>query len=121
LGANVFKSLEGVDGVTTRDAAYSGFDEIAFNTGAALDDGTPIGDGHPALKDKNVRLAIASAIDRKGLVDRVLNGRATPGTTIIPTIYQDLHLQPATEQAYDPTVADRTLDAAGYAKGPDGI
>ena len=40
LGANVFKSLEGVDGVTTRDAAYSGFNEIAFNTGAALDDGT---------------------------------------------------------------------------------
>ncbi len=37
--------------MTTYPAKYSGFNEIAFNTGAALDDGTPIGDGHPALKD----------------------------------------------------------------------
>ena len=54
LDANVFNCLKDTEGIKTFPATYSGFDEIAFNTGAALDDGTPIGDGHPALKDKRV-------------------------------------------------------------------
>ena len=41
LETNVFKSLEGQPGITTLSAQYSGFNELAFNTGAALDDGTP--------------------------------------------------------------------------------
>jgi peptide/nickel transport system substrate-binding protein len=62
---------------------YSGFDELAFNTGAALDSGEPIGDGHPALKDKRVRQAIAHAVDKQALVDRVLGGYGTrpPGSS----------------------------------------
>ncbi len=59
LNANVFDSLKGAEGVKTFPATYSGFDEIAFNTGAALDDGTPIGDGHPALKDVKLRQALS--------------------------------------------------------------
>src|SRR4051794_18579792 len=51
LQANVFTSLKDAPGIKTFAAKYSGFDEIAMNVGAALDDGTPIGDGHPALKD----------------------------------------------------------------------
>ena len=58
LDANVFDSLKDAEGVKTFPATYSGFDEIAFNTGAALDDGTPIGDGHPALKDVKLRQAL---------------------------------------------------------------
>ncbi|MBK6885655.1 MAG: hypothetical protein IPH03_03820 [Tetrasphaera sp.] len=60
LEANVFDSLKGQPGITTLRSKYSGFNEIAFNVGAALVDGTPIGDGHPALKDKAVRLALAT-------------------------------------------------------------
>src|SRR6185503_9700733 len=116
LGANVFKSLEGVDGVTTRDAAYSGFDEIAFNSGAALDDGTPIGDGHPALKDKRVRVALNYAIDRKTVVQRVINNEGTVGTTIIPPTLPLLHLEPANQYTYDPAKANQLLDQAGYKK-----
>ena len=68
LPPNVFKSLQGVDGITTVPAVYSGFDEIAFNTGAALSDGTPIGDGNPLLKDVKLRQAIGWAIDRQTLL-----------------------------------------------------
>ncbi len=122
LGSNVFNSLKNATGVKTFPAKYSGFDEIAMNTGAALDNGTPIGDGHPALKDKRVRVAIAHAIDTKTLVARVFGGYATPGTSVIPSIYQTLHYDPGNSAyAFDPAEANRLLDQAGYLKGPDGI
>ncbi|MEK9665231.1 MAG: ABC transporter substrate-binding protein, partial [Candidatus Nanopelagicales bacterium] len=46
LTADVFNSLQGVEGITTYAGSYSGFNELAFNMGAALSDGTPIGDGN---------------------------------------------------------------------------
>ena len=65
---------------------YSGFNELAFNAGAALDTGEPIGDGHPALKDKRLRQAIAHAVDKQAIVDRVLGGYGTPATRVIPAL-----------------------------------
>jgi peptide/nickel transport system substrate-binding protein len=122
LGSNVFKSLQGVTGIKTVDAEYSGFDEIAFNTGAALDNGTPIGDGHPALKDPRVRQALSYAIDTKAITERVYGGHGTPGTSVIPPIYQALHYDPgSTAYTFDPTKAGQLLDQAGYTKGKDGI
>ena len=122
LGSNVFKSLEGAPGVKTVDATYSGFDEIAFNTGAALDNGTPIGDGHPALKDPKLRVALSYAIDTKAIADRVFGGHATPGTSVIPPIYQNLHYDPGSSAyTFDPDKARTLLDQAGYKAGPDGI
>ncbi len=122
LGTNVFSSLKDAPGVTSVSATYSGFDEIAFNTGAALDDGTPIGDGHPALKDPKLRQALAYAIDTKALVDKVFGGHGTPGTSVIPSIYKALHYDPgASAYTFDPAKANAMLDAAGYAKGADGI
>ena len=122
LGSNVFKSLEGAEGVTTFDAKYSGFNEVAFNTGAALDDGTPIGDGHPALKDKALRVALSYAIDRDAIAERVFGGHATAGDSFIPVIYQDLHYDPGSSAfTFDPEKAKQLLDEAGYREGSDGI
>ncbi|WP_051759319.1 ABC transporter substrate-binding protein [Herbidospora cretacea] len=120
LQSNVFNSLKDKPGVTTRSSEYSGFNEIAFNTGAALADGTPIGDGHEALKNKQVRLAISHAIDRQTLVDRVLNGHGSPGDTFIPPVYPLLHYTPAAPQNFDLAKANQLLDAAGYPKKADG-
>jgi peptide/nickel transport system substrate-binding protein len=121
LSANVAKSLEGVEGITTVTAIYSGFDEIAFNVGAALDDGTPIGDGNPLLKDVKLRQALQWAVDRQALVDKVLGGGGSPGSTVIPPIYENLHLEPANPFGYDPEKAKALLDDAGYPEGPDGV
>ncbi|HET7901664.1 MAG TPA: ABC transporter substrate-binding protein [Candidatus Nanopelagicales bacterium] len=121
IEANVFKTLQNQPGITAVNAVYSGFDELAFNTGAALDDGTPIGDGNPLLKDKALRQALGWAIDRKALVDKVLGGGGSPGSTIIPPLYSALHLAPANEVTYDPEKAKTLLDAAGYKAGADGI
>lgn len=122
LGANVFNSLEGAPGVTTVAAQSSSFNEIAFNVGAALDDGTPIGDGHPALKDPKLRVALSYAIDRKTILDRVFGGRGSVGSSVIPPIYEDLHYDPGTAAyTFDPGKARQLLDQAGYREGPDGI
>lgn len=120
LTADVFSTLEGQEGITTYAGSYSGFNELAFNTGAALTDGTPIGDGNPHMQDQKVRLAISHAIDRQQMVDRILDGYGTPGSTIIPPLYSTLHIDPGT-QTYDPALANQILDDAGYAMGPDGV
>ena len=120
LTADVFSTLEGQEGITTYAGSYSGFNELAFNMGAALVDGTPIGDGNPHLQDQKVRLAISHAIDRQQMVDRILDGYGTPGSSIIPPLYTTLHVDPGT-QTYDPALANQILDDAGYAMGPDGV
>ena len=120
LTADVFSTLEGQEGITTYAGVYAGFNDLAFNMGAATADGKPIGDGNPHLQDQQVRLAISHAIDRQQMVDKILNGYGTPGSTIIPPLFTTLHIDPGT-QAYDPALANQILDDAGYAMGPDGV
>ncbi|MCP3818175.1 ABC transporter substrate-binding protein [Streptomyces sp. A3M-1-3] len=122
LESSVFSSLEDAKGVSTRSATSINFDQIAFNNGAALADGTPIGDGHPALRDKRVRKALSLAIDRETLVERVLGGHGSPGDTVIPPIYEELHYAPGADaQKFDLEAAGRLLDEAGWKMGADGV
>jgi len=121
LEANVFDSLADVPNIKRLSAVYSGFNELAFNTGAATIDNKPIGDGNPLLKDKRLREAIGWSIDRKALVEKVLGGHGSVGSTLIPPMYADWHLSPPNEVSYDPDKARSLLDAAGYRVGPDGI
>jgi peptide/nickel transport system substrate-binding protein len=120
LDANVFAALEGTDGITARSSDYYGFNYLTFNGGAETTDGEPIGTGHPSLKDPQVRLAIHHAVDKEALVDRTLDGRGSPGTTVIPPLYPE-HAEPEDPVTYDPDEANRILDEAGYARGADGI
>ena len=120
MQANVFDAIKDEEGITGIAADYYGFNEIGMNYGAALADGTPIGDGNPALKDKRVRQAINHAIDRQTLVDKVAV-YGTPGSTIIPPLYANLHLDPANPFDYDPVKAGALLDEAGYTLNDDGL
>lgn len=121
LDADPFKALQSADGITAYPAEYYELNELAFNTGAALDDGTPIGDGNPALKDKKLRVALSWAVDRATLLDRVLNNNGTVGSTVIPPIYSALHAEPSDVIGFDLAKANQLLDEAGYAKGADGV
>ena len=121
LEANVFNSLKGQDGIETLESKYSGFNEIAFNVGAATVDGKKIGDGHPALEDKRVRIALAHAVDLDTILQRAAGGYGEVGTGVIPSMYPSLHYQAEQPYAFDIAEANRLLDEAGYARGSDGI
>jgi peptide/nickel transport system substrate-binding protein len=121
LKASVWNGLKNTNGITSYAAVFTGFDELGFNTGAALTDGTPIGTGHPALKDVKVRQALNYAIDREALVKRTLDGHGSVGSTIIPPIYPALHQDPPNPYTFELAKANSLLDAAGYAKGADGV
>jgi peptide/nickel transport system substrate-binding protein len=121
MEADPWESLKGTPGITTRASRYPGFDQVTFNTGAALVDGTPIGDGNPALKDKRFRVALNYAIDRDLIQKRGLNGTGSAGSTLIPPLFATYHLQPPTPYSFDLAKANSLLDQAGYTKGPDGV
>jgi peptide/nickel transport system substrate-binding protein len=121
LKASVWNGLKNLPGITTYAAQFTAFDELSFNTGAALTDNTPIGTGHPALKDPKLRQALSYAIDRDTIVKKVIDGHGTVGSTIIPPQYAALHLEPSTIYGFDLAKANALLDQAGYAKGSDGL
>lgn len=121
LDANIYNSLKGQTGITTVPAEYSGFNEIGFNTGAALVDGTPIGNGHPALKDPRVRVALAHAIDLKTILAKAMGGYGTVGDSVIPPIYASQHYTPPQPYDFNIAEANKLLDEAGYKRGADGI
>jgi peptide/nickel transport system substrate-binding protein len=83
------------------------YSHVSFNT------------SHPALREKAVRQALRFATDRKLLRDKINHGigilqegsitPASPFFTAVPSI------------PYDVAKANAMLDAAGWARGPDGV
>ncbi len=74
----------------------------------------------PITSELAVRKAIAYATDRKRLIDTVTFGVNVPGDGDQPRFLwaYNAQLRPL---PYDPAKAKATLDAAGWAMGPDGI
>ncbi|MBK9926984.1 MAG: ABC transporter substrate-binding protein [Anaerolineales bacterium] len=70
--------------------------------------------GHPALQDRNVRLALAHATDKKKIIDVVLLGLGTPGTTLIPDGLGFWYNSSIKDYEYDIAKANQILDDAGY-------
>jgi len=66
---------------------------------------------HPALSDRNVRTALALAIDRKKIAALYgRTGRATSNILVAPAIFNS----PNSEWAFDPDKAKEILDEAGW-------
>jgi len=70
--------------------------------------------GHPALRDKNVRLAMAYATDKNKLIDIVALGLAAPGIALIPDGMGAWFNSSIQDYPYDPAQANKMLDEAGY-------
>ena len=72
--------------------------------------------GNPALRDPVVRRAIAMAIDKQTIVDKVLAGYGAPGTTIVPPFASFYHWEPPADQVipFDIAGANKLLDDNGY-------
>ncbi|WP_307868891.1 ABC transporter substrate-binding protein [Umezawaea beigongshangensis] len=121
LGPAQYDSLRDADDIGLNKGRGSRFNELVFNSGAATSTGEPIGDGHPALQDVRVRQALAKAVDVDTIVERVNGGYAEPGTGLMPPSNARFHFTPARPRTFDLDAANADLDAAGYARGADGI
>jgi peptide/nickel transport system substrate-binding protein len=113
--SNAFLQLRKEDGIATIEGQQGGFNELGMNGGAGLKK------PHPALLDRRVRVAIAHAIDKKTIVDRVLRGLAKPADTISPSANPSWMPKLTAAQRFDFDLAEakRILDQAGY-KDTDG-
>jgi peptide/nickel transport system substrate-binding protein len=75
--------------------------------------------GHPALRDRNVRLALAHATDKQKIIDVAVLGLGTPGLTLIADGLGQWYNNTLQDYAFDIKEANRILDEAGY-KDTDG-
>jgi peptide/nickel transport system substrate-binding protein len=70
--------------------------------------------GHPALRDRQVRLALAHATDKQKLLDVVLLGLGDPGLTLVPSGMQPFFNDSLEDYVFDIELANTILDDAGY-------
>jgi peptide/nickel transport system substrate-binding protein len=94
----------------------NGWTQLAFNT-YGTGTGNTIPDGGPstqALLDPAFRDALGYAIDKQTLVDRVLGGYGDVGTTIIPPVISQWHVEPTNPRTFSIDLAKQKLEAAGY-------
>jgi len=115
------KTAEGVELVIGAPLS-PGVTDIIFNQVAPENCPTDAGglcSGHPALRDRNVRLAMAHATDKQKLIDLVLVGLGSPGLTLIPEGTGVWYNNTIKDYEFDVAIANQILDDAGY-KDSDG-
>jgi len=86
----------------------------------ALIAGIALNVAHPPLDDVRVRRALAAAIDRRGISKKITLGRYPVAESDRPR-FSFAYDAAIAEPRYDIALADRTLDAAGWRRGPGGI
>jgi peptide/nickel transport system substrate-binding protein len=70
--------------------------------------------GHPALKDVEVRRALATAVDKQQIIDVATLGTASPGLSLVPPGLGDFYASEVEDYAFDVAAANALLDDAGY-------
>ena len=105
-----YDQLANEDGIELVEGNQGAFNEFAINGGDGLKK------PHPALLDPKVREAIAHAIDKQTIVDRVESGHATPADTIAPSANPAWMPEIPADQKFDFDLdkANAILDEAGY-------
>lgn len=105
-----FHQLEKDPNIETVQGYQGAMSELAINGGAGLKK------PHPALLDLPVRQAIAHAIDKRTIVNRVLAGLGKPADTLSVSPDPEWSPQIAAEQQFDFNLdkAKQILDDAGY-------
>ncbi len=70
--------------------------------------------GHPALRDRAVRLALAHATDKQNIIDVAMLGLAKPGLTLVASGQAYWYNDTLQDYAFDIAQANQILDEAGY-------
>ena len=122
VNADQLKALKTEPNIQTVIGSANGWTQLAFNT-YGTGTGNTIKGGGPstkALLDPAFRDALGYAVDKKLLVDRVLGGFGDVGTTIVPPVLGQFHVEPTTPRTFNIDLAKQKLDAAGYALDASG-
>jgi peptide/nickel transport system substrate-binding protein len=122
VNADQFKALKTDPAYTTVAGKLNGWSQLAFNT-YGTGTGKTIKNGGPstqALLDPAFRDALGYAVDKQVLVDRVLGGFGDVGTTPIPPVLSDWHVDPTTPRTFNIDLAKQKLAAAGYTTDANG-
>jgi len=104
LSPELLAFLRAHAGIEITQRAGSNFTYIGFNM------------RDPAIGDLRVRQAIAHAIDRSAIIDKVMRGAAREAETLFPPGHWAGH-SGLTAYAFDPAKSRQLLQEAGY--GPD--
>jgi peptide/nickel transport system substrate-binding protein len=100
------KFLAREPGLRVLDVPGSSYQYLGFN----LED--------PVVGREEVRRAVARAVDRRALIDYVLQGQARPASSLFPPEHP-AYAPRAPVYDFDPEASKRILDAAGF-PDPDG-
>ena len=110
---SAFGTLQGVENIQLVDQPGRGLAELIINTVPASNDPAP--NRNPGLEDPQVRLALATAINKQDLVDIVLQGYGAPGVTIIPpSLGGGFWYNPIQDVTFVLDKANQILEEAGY-------
>ena len=109
--AALYEAVDGQQNIGTAVDGAEFFYQMSFNLS---DD--PKSTANPAVHDPEFRRAIAYAIDKATLVDRIARGYGTPGTTPVVPLHEFWHWEPPPDEAttFDIAHANELLDDAGY-------
>lgn len=106
-----------------RVKVFNGTSAYVFNLTPDMHEKTPLikdADGKDLavnpFRDKRVREALSLAIDRKGIVARVMDGLAAPANQLVP-LGTFGYTNGLPEAPYDPEKAKKLLADAGYPRG----
>jgi len=119
LEPSLLPALENDPNITVQRDVSDWWLNLAFNFGGQGPDADPL----PALQSKDVRTAIAMAIDKQGIIDKAYNGAGVPGESIVRLASPTWHYDVPDEDVipYDPDAANALLDEAGYPMDSDGV
>jgi peptide/nickel transport system substrate-binding protein len=113
--AESFNQLKTAPNTVALASEGNGFTQLNYNT---YDKGG--GASTTALQDPAFRQALGYAIDKPTLIQRVLLGYASPGSTQVPPWEKAWHTEPNDLRQFNIDTANQKLDAAGYPRGADG-
>jgi peptide/nickel transport system substrate-binding protein len=113
-----FPQLEKMQGVKISDPLQIGGERLFLNMAENKDPSDPK-KPHLILSDVKVRQAIEYGINKQRIIDKLLFGKAKPGTNELNAgFFQCADFKP---RGYDVAQAKKLLDEAGWVPGPDGI
>jgi peptide/nickel transport system substrate-binding protein len=75
----------------------------------------------PLLQDRNIRVALAYATNRKEIVDKVMHDSAVIAQTDQSPQLSAAYTRNFEHHDFNPAKAQQILEAAGWKRGPDGI